>query len=333
MDASHILKELKDEKFHPIYFLSGEEPFYIDQVSNYIENNVLDEAAKAFNQVILYGKEIEFKAVIDNARQFPMMASRRVIIVKEAQEMRSIQQLQSYVESPSPTSILVLCYKHKKLDKRTTFHKALKKNAVVLETKKVYDNQLPAHIQQMVAAESLKIEPKAVSLLAEFVGTDLSKLNNEVKKLGMRLDVGQTITSRHIQEFVGISKDYNIFELQNALGKRDKVKAFRIVEYFAANEKKNPIIISINSLYSYFTKVWQTQSMGSLDDRTLASKIGVFSSYFMKDYRIAARNYQSDKIRQILLDLQEYDGYSKGINRKNIDQGDLLRELTFKILN
>ena len=332
MDAEKILGELKKGIYRSVYFLSGEEPYYIDQISDYIENNALDDAGKAFNQVILYGKEIDFKQVIDNARQYPMMAQRRVVIVKEAQEMRSLTQLQSYIEQPSPQTVLVINHKFKKLDKRTGFAKAIKKHATLLETKKIYDNQLPAYIQQIAKEKKLNIEPKATSLLAEYIGTDLSKINNEIGKLNLRLSEGDTITPQHIQDFVGISKDYNIFELQNALGKRDRAKAFRIVEYFASNEKKNPLIVSINSLYNYFTKVWQTQSLSSLDDRTLASRIGVFSSYFMKDYRLAARNYRQDKLKEILVDLQEYDGFSKGVNRRNPVQGDLLKELVFKIL-
>jgi DNA polymerase-3 subunit delta len=333
LDATQILKDLKAGQYKSVYFLSGEEPYYIDQVSDFIEEHVLDEGGKAFNQVILYGKEIDFKTIVDNARQFPMMAPYRVIIVKEAQEMRSINSLQSYIENPSDQTILVINYKYKKLDKRTGFAKALKQNAVLLETKKIYDSQLPAYIDQIVKDKGLKIDHKATSLLAEYIGTDLSKINNEVEKLNLRLQKGETIDSQHIQDYVGISKDYNIFELQNALGRKDKAKSFQIVEYFASNEKKNPLIASINSLYTYFTKVWQTQSMSTLDDRSLASKIGVFSSFFMKDYRLAARNYTPKKIQSILLDLQEYDGFSKGVDRRNPNQGDLLKELVFKILN
>lgn len=333
MDAQQILAELKSGKYRPIYFLSGEEPYYIDQVSNYIEQNVLDEGGKAFNQVVLYGKEIDFKIVVDNARQFPMMAPYRVIIVKEIQEMKTMKNLQSYIENPSPQTILVLNHKYKKLDKRTGFAKALKTNAVILESKKLYDNQLPGYIEQVVKTKGLKIEPKANKLLAEYIGADLSNINNEINKLALRLKKGETIDPQLIQDYVGISKDYNIFELQNALGKKDGPKAFRIVDYFASNEKKNPLIVSINSLYNYFTKVWLTQSMSSLDDKSLSARIGVFSSFFMKDYRIAARNYSAIKLQTILLDLQEYDGFSKGIERRNPSQGELLKELVFKILN
>lgn len=333
MEAAQILSELKSGNYKPVYFLSGEEPYYVDQISNYIEENVLDEGEKSFNQVILYGKEIDFKAVVDNARQFPMMAPYRVIIVKEAQEMRSLNGLQSYIENPSPQTILVINFKYKKLDKRTGFAKALKGKAVLLETKKIYDNQLPGYIDQIVKSKGLKIAPKATSLLADYIGTNLSKINNEIEKLDLRLNDGETINAQHIQDYVGISKDFNIFELQAALGKKDKAKSFQIVEYFAANEKKNPLIVSINALYGYFTKVWQTQSLSTMDDRSLASKIGVFSSFFMKDYRLAARNYTPRKIQEILLDLQEYDGFSKGVDRRNPNQGDLLKELVFKILN
>jgi DNA polymerase-3 subunit delta len=333
LDANQILAELKSKKYRPVYFLSGEEPYYIDLISDYIETHVLEEAEKAFNQVIVYGKELDFKAIVDNARQFPLMSSYRVVIVKEAQELKTLNNLQSYIENPSPQTILVLNYKYKKLDKRTGFAKAIKKNAVLLETKKLYENQLPGYIEQTVKTNGLKIEPTAVRLLAEYIGADLSNINNEINKLKLRLTKGETINPVMIQEFVGISKDYNIFELQNALGRRDTAKAFRIVQYFASNEKKNPLIVSINSLYNYFTKVWLTQSLSTLDDRSLASRIGVFSSFFMKDYRQAAKLYSSKKIKSILIDLQEYDGYSKGVNRRNPVQGDLLKELVFKILN
>ncbi len=333
MDATQILSDLKAKKYHPVYFLSGEEPYFIDQISDFIEDNILDEGEKAFNQVVLYGKEIDFKAVVDIARQFPMMASYRVIIVKEAQEMKTINNLQSYIENPSPQTILVINYKYKAMDKRTGFAKAVKANAVLLETKKLYDNQLPGYIEQVVKTKGLKIEPKAVSLLAEYIGTDLSNINNEINKLELRLDKGATIDPQLIQDYVGISKDYNIFELQNALGVKDKDKAFRIVNYFAANEKKNPLIVSIGSLYNYFTKVWLTQSLFSLDDRTLAGRVGVYSAFFMKDYRTAAKNYHPVKLKEILVTLQEYDGYSKGIDKRNPEDGELLKELVFKILN
>lgn len=333
MDATQILSDLKAKKYQPVYFLSGEEPYFIDQISDYIEDHVLNEGEQAFNQVVLYGKEIDFKAVVDNARQFPMMASYRVIIVKEAQEMKTINNLQSYIENPSPQTILVLNYKYKSLDKRTGFAKAIKSNAVLLETKKLYDNQLPGYIEQVVKTKGLKIEAKAVSLLAEYIGTDLGNINNEINKLALRLEKGEMIDPQLIQDYVGISKDYNIFELQNALGIKDKEKAFRIVNYFAANEKKNPLIVSISSLYNYFTKVWLTQSLFSLDDRTLAGRIGVYSSFFMKDYRIAAKNYHPSKLKNILVTIQEYDGYSKGIDKRNPEDGELLKELVFKILN
>ena len=333
MDAKQILAELKAKKYQPVYFLTGDEPYYIDQISDYIEKNVLDDGARAFNQVVHYGKEIDFKMVVDDARQFPMMAPYRVIIVKEAQEMKSLNNLQSYIENPSPQTILVINYKHKKFDGRSSFAKKVKAKAVFLESKKLYDNQLPAYIEQLVKAKGLKIEPKAISLLAEYIGTDLSNMNNEVNKLALRLEKGGLINPQLIQDFVGISKDYNIFELQNALGKRDVEKAFRIANYFGANEKKNPLIVSISSLYGYFTKVWLTQAMSTMDDRSLASKIGVFSAFFMKDYRLAAKNYHPQKIKQNLLVLQEYDGYSKGIERRNPQQGELLKELVFKLLN
>ncbi len=333
MEADQIILELKAQKYKPVYFLSGEEPYFIDLVSDFIEEKVLDEGEKAFNQVVLYGKEIDFKTVIDNARQFPMMSRYRVIIIKEAQELKTINNLQSYIDNPSPQTILVINYKYKTIDKRTALAKSLKNKAVVLETKKLYDNQLPGYIEQTVKQNGLKIDYKATALLAEFVGSDLSSINNEISKLALRLEKNETISAQLIQDYVGISKDYNIFELQNALGKKDGATAFRIVNYFASNEKKNPLIVSINSLFGFFTKIWLTQSMASMDDRSLANKIGVYSSFFMKDYRLAAKNYPPQKIKEILLTLQEYDGYSKGVDRRNPDQGELLKELVFKILN
>lgn len=333
MEANQILSELKAKKYNPVYFLSGDEPYFIDQISDYIEDNILDEAEKAFNLVVLYGKETDFKTIVDNARQFPMMSRYRVIIIKEAQEMKTITNLQSYLENPSPQTILVINYKYKKIDKRTGFAKALKSGAVVLETKKLYDNQLPGYIEQLVKVKGLKIDPKAVSLLAEYIGTDLANMNNEVNKLALSLEKGGVINSTLIEEYVGISKDYNIFELQDAFGKRDGAKVFRIVNYFASNEKKNPLIVSISSLFSYFTKVWLTQSLFSMDDASLARRIGVYSAFFMKDYRIAAKNYNPQKLKDILITLQEYDGYSKGIDRRNPNDGELLKELAYKILN
>lgn len=330
-----IIKELKAGKYRPVYFLHGAEAYFIDAVADYIEAHALSEAERGFNQTILYGKDTDHLTVVDAARRYPMMAERQVVILKEAQEMRSLKDLIGYVEKPSETTVLVIAHKHKKFNTNTKFGKALKKHAVILDAKKLYDNQVPDWIVQYLKDKKLKITSRAAALLGEYLGTNLSNIANELDKLALNLEQGTEVTVEHIEDNIGISKEYNVFELQKALGMRDVQKANRIIGYFAANPKKNPMPVVLASLYSYFSKVYMLNFLRKTPEKELLSTIGLRSPYFLREYRMTQRNYPLPKTQQVIAYLREYDLKSKGVGYQSTGkpEGELLRELTWKILH
>lgn len=328
-----IIADLKNKRYHPIYFLTGEESYYIDQISDYIQKNVLTEAEKSFNQTVLYGKDTDAVTVMNAAKRFPMMSSHQVIIVKEAQEIKDFDNLIHYIDKPLKSTILVLNYKYKPADKRKKVFKSLLKESVYLEAKKLYDDQLPGWIAEYLAARNRSIEPKAAILLVEFLGSDLSKISNELDKLIISLDENEkTITSKLIERNIGISKDYNNFELQNALGKRDILKANRIINYFADNQKNHPMALTITTLFSYFSKILIYYWLKDKSKENVALQLGV-RPFFVKDYVEAARNYNANMVIRIIEILREYDLKSKGYKGTVIAPGDLLKEMIFKILH
>jgi len=335
MTFSDLLKDLKAKKYQPVYLLHGAEPYFIDVISNYIETTVLSESEKAFNQTVLYGKEVDFKQVVDAARRYPMMAKHQVVLLKEAQEMRSLKELQTYIERPLTSTILVICHKHKKFDSRTKFGKAVNKNAVVLESKKLYDNQLPDWISSYLKERGFSIEPAATNLMAEYLGTNLAKVANELDKLAINLPAKTTITAQHIQENIGISKEYNIFELQKALGQRQVTKANRIVQYFSSNPRKNPLVLMVSSLYAYFSKIYSLHFLKNASEQDILNNLKLRSAYFLKDYRLTARYYNRLQTEAVLALLKEYDLKSKGVNFNNayLREGELMKELVWKILH
>lgn len=328
-----IIKSIKAKDYKPVYFLHGEESFYIDAISNYIEKNVLSEAEKSFNQTILYGKDTDAKTLIDTASRYPMMASHQVVILKEAQEMKELLDLQLYIEKAVPTTILVICYKHGKLDSRTKFAKSLKAHAVIFESKKLYDNQVPDWIAGYVKGKKLAIKPNASQLIAEYLGTDLSKIANELDKLAINLPEGVAIDEKHIQDNIGISKDYNVFELQKALGGRDVVKANRIVRYFAANPRKNPMVVITGSLYNHFSKVYIYHFLRNLPDKKISEALQLKSEFFLKDYKRTAHHYNLKNTQNVISILKEYDLKSKGVDSDNAPEGELMKEMVYKILH
>lgn len=332
MTYQNILSDLKKSKFQPVYFLHGEESYFIDVITKYIEENALTDAEKAFNQVVLYGKEVDFKNVIDNARQFPMMAERRVVILKEAKDMRSLDKLESYFENPSEQTILVIAHKHKKLDGRSKLAKVLKKKAVVFESSPIRDYKIAEWISSYIAGLGYKIDGKSCMLLGEYLGTDLSKITNEISKLIVNLEKGGTISADLIHEKIEISKDFNIFELQNALGKKDSAKSFLITEYFAKNMKNHPLMMLNGSLYNYFLKVMLTSSNLNKSDQEIAKKIKLPNTFFVKEYKLAARNYSMSALAEIFQYIKESDARSKGIGNRSTPPEAILRELVFKIL-
>ncbi len=336
MTAEEILRAVRAKQFHPIYFLHGEEPFFIDQIERAIEAEALPEAEKGFNQTILYGKDVDHLTLLDYLRRYPMMSERQVVILREAQEMKSLGELASYVENPMPTTLFVVCHKHKKVDLRTKFGKALQgKNSVLFESKKLYDNQVAEWIAGYCKTRKRSIEPQAAALLAEYLGADLAKVANELDKLSLNLPAGTAITPAHVQEYVGISKEYNVFELQKAFATRDLPKVTRIREHFSANIRKNPLIVTISSLFAYFSKVYMLHSLKGSSDAELVKALDLRSDWFLKEYKVAANNYSPVQTVRIISLLKEYDLRSKGVDTDTTNTGDeeLMKELFWKILH
>jgi DNA polymerase-3 subunit delta len=336
--AKRILADLRQEKYRPVYLLMGEEGYYTDQISNYIAQNVLTEAERSFNQLILYGKDTTVPQLIDTARRFPMMASRQVVIVREAQDLKKIELLEAYVKQPPVTTLLVICYKGKAVDKRTTFYKLIAKNGEVLESVKPYDNELVTWITGYLGTKNCTIEPKASAILAEYLGADLSKITNELDKLFTLLPEGNKhITAEHIEKNIGISKDYNTFELNSAIAKRDVLTANRIIQHFAHNPNDNPIIVTISTLFMEFSRILKLHFLkrrhgGRVEQAEAASALGIHP-FFVRDYEQAVACYPLGKTLQVISLLREYDMRSKGFNNGAATHGELLRELVFKILH
>ncbi|MFL0110775.1 DNA polymerase III subunit delta [Tenacibaculum maritimum] len=332
-EAEHIVNDLKNGIVKPIYFLMGEEPYYIDKISTYIETHILEASEKGFNQVVMYGRDVSIEEIVASAKRYPMMAERQVLIVKEAQDLsRTIDKLESYAENPQATTVLVLNYKYKKLDKRKKVYKAIAKNGVVFESKKLYENQVSDWIRKVLGAKKYQIEPKAAQMLVEFLGTDLSKINNELEKLISVLPAATIINPVHIEENIGISKDFNNFELRKSVGQKDVLKANRIINYFAQNPKNNPLVMTISLLNSFFTQLLMYHGLKDKSKASVAKNLGV-NPYFVGDYVTAANNYPMRKVSQIIALLREADVKSKGVGANGMPQADILKELLFRILH
>lgn len=328
-----IVNEIKKGNIKPIYFLMGEEPYYIDKLTEYIEDNILTEEEKGFNQMVLYGKDVSIEDVISNAKRYPMMADRQVVIVKEAQELsRTIEKLESYAENPQPTTVLVFAYKYKTLDKRKKITKLLNKVGVVFESKKMYENQVGDWIKRILSGKGYGIEPKAAAMLVEFLGTDLSKISNELDKLMIILPKESTITPKVIEDNIGISKDYNVFELRKAIGERDQLKAYKIADYFSQNPKDNPLVMTTGLVFGFFSQLLQYHGLKDKNPANVAKLLKI-NPYFVKDYDIALRNYPMKKVSAIVATLRDIDVKSKGVGVTAIPQSDLLKEMLVKIFN
>lgn len=332
MNYEDILANLKKKIYHPIYFLMGGESYFIDQISDYISKNVLTEAEKGFNQHVLYGKDTDVDTIITHSRRFPMMANHQVIIVREAQNIKKIEDLEPYIKAPLQSTILVICYKYKTIDKRKSFAKQLAKSSVLFESKKIYDNKLPSWINGYLSAHNYSIAPQASAMLAEYLGTDLSKVANELNKLIITLPEGSKITPDHIEKNIGISKDYNIFELQNALADRNILKANQIINYFAANPSSSPITRTISSLYYYFMKILTYHFLPDKSPNSVASALQL-NPYFVKSYIAASKVYNPKKLVEIMGILREYDMKSKGMGNVSTPPGELQKEMVYKILH
>ncbi|MFN7326678.1 MAG: DNA polymerase III subunit delta [Chitinophagales bacterium] len=330
-----ILRDIASRKFAPLYLLHGEESFFIDKIEAAIEQQVLSEAEKSFNQTIVYGKDTDPMGLLDVLRRYPMMSERQVVILREAQDAKGLDQLIPYFNQPMSSTVFVLCHKHKKLDMTTKVGRALKANAVVFEAKKLYDNQVPDWIGSYTKSHGLSIEAAASQLMAEYLGTDLSKVANEIDKLALNLSKGTSINTRHIEEYVGISKEYNIFELQKALATRDLERVTRIRLYLEGNIRKNPLLMIVSSLFSFFSKVYLLHFLKNSSEAEKLKVLGLKSEWAMREYKTAVGRYSLAHTQYILSVLKEYDLRSKGIGNDSTSNPDelLLKELFWKILN
>ncbi|MDH5609810.1 MAG: DNA polymerase III subunit delta, partial [Cyclobacteriaceae bacterium] len=321
------------------YFLQGEEPFFIDNIISHIEANALDDSQKGFNQYVLYGRDADVPTILSVARKYPMMGERQVVIVKEAQELKGLNKednqkmLVAYLENPLPSTVLVFGYKYKNIDKRTKFGKAIEKNSVFLHSKRIYDNQVPGWIQSYAQARQVRVSQRAVMLLSENIGNNLQRLSNEIEKLLLNVGEGGEISEKEVHRFVGISKEYNIFELQNALSVGNLAKALKIANFFSANPSNNPLVLTLFSLFSYFTKLLLIHESPSKEKNALASRIGV-NPFFVEEYLAAARRYSLPRVLQNIELIHQADLHSKGIgfSMGKDKEGELLKELVFNLM-
>lgn len=327
-----IISDIHKKKYAPVYFLMGEEPYFIDMISDTLEEEVLDETEKAFNQIVVYGRDVDVDTVAAHAKSFSMMGGYMVVIVKEAQDLKDIEDFEKYLDVIPPTTILVFDYKYKKLDKRRALAKKIDKMGVLFESKKLYDNNIPGWIQNYLADKGYSITPKAMQMMADYLGTDLHKIRNELEKLIIVIPKSKKIDDDDVERNIGISKDFNVFELQNAIGRRDVVKANRIVNYFGDNVKENPLLVTAITLYGYFSKLLKVHYATDPSPNGLAAALGV-SPFFVRDYQTAARNYSvADCVRCIAV-LREFDLKSLGYQIGDVTAKDLYREMIFKLLH
>jgi DNA polymerase III subunit delta len=340
MDAStkKILIDLKARKFNPVYFLQGEESYFIDVISDYIESNALSDAEKGFNQVVVYGKDAAMATILTHARRFPMMSQFQVVIVKEAQEIQDLNKeigaklLLEYLKQPVPSTILVFCHKHKTLDKRRELGKNIEKLTTSVTSKKLYDNQLPDFVREYAHERKAPMDDQAVLALCEFVGNDLNRLANEIDKLMISLQPGESITADRVMNQVGVSKEYNIFELQKAILQKNSLTVAKIVNYFESNTKKNPMIPIVAFLYSFFSKALLASQAEDKSEKGLAIALKV-SPYAIRDYSLALQQYPAEKILTNISLLKEADLKLKGVNTGSTSEGQIFRELVYRLMN
>lgn len=332
MPADKIINEWEKNIFKPVYWLEGDEEYYIDKLMNYARDHILNENEAAFNLITFYGKDANWVDVINACRRYPMFAERQVVLLKEAQQMRDVDKLETYVENPLYSTILIISYKDKKIDGRTRFAKVLKEKGVMLTTKKMYENQLPEWTKEMIESKGLTISQKGLMLLVDHTGNDLTRIENEIEKISLNLGQRKNITEDDIEEFIGVSKDFNVYELQAAMANKDLAKAIRIIQYFESNPKAGPIQLILPSLYSFFSKVFMIYGVGSKDEKAVATALGV-NPFFVKDYLKAANYFTYPQVEAILLLLHNYNLRSVGINDSGTEDASLLKEMVFKMIS
>ena len=331
MSVEKIIGDWKKGSFKPIYWLEGDEPYYIDQIVNYAEKNLLTESEAGFNLTIFYGRDANWTEVANTCKRFPMFSERQVVLLKEAQFMKDITKLESYAEKPQPSTVLIISSKDKKLDTRTKFGKAMKKNAEIVAFKKIYDNKLPEWITNRVKQLGYQASPKAVMLLAEHIGNDLSRIENEINKLAVNLTDRKEITEDDIETYIGISKDYNVFELQRSVAAKDLPRVVSMIQYFEKNPKAAPVQVILPTLYNFFSKTSMVFYAGN-NEAAIASALGVHP-FFAKDYIAAARTYGHEGVDRTLLLLHAYNLKNIGIGNGGSSESDLLKEMMVKIMS
>jgi len=327
-----ILSDWKKGNFKPIYWLEGDEPYFIDQVIAYAEHKILTESEAGFNLTVFYGKDADWAAVINACRRYPMFSERQVVVLKEAQQMKDLEKLEGYIDNPQPSTVFVVSYKDKRVDGRSKLAKILKQKGELMTTKKIYESQLPEWTNKMVQSHGLTITQKALLLLVDHIGNDLSRLVNEIEKLAVNLVGQKNISEDDIEKYIGVSKEFNIFELQDAITKKNFSKAIRIIQYFEANPKAGPLQMVLPALYNYFSKVFTIFGIGAQDEKAIAAALGIHP-FFIKDYMLAAKNYNYQGIEKILLLLHQYNLRGIGIHDAGTGDAGLMKEMIVKIMN
>jgi DNA polymerase-3 subunit delta len=331
MTVDKILGDWRQKRFKPVYWFEGEEEYFIDELVNYAEHHILTQSEASFNLSIFYGKDASWAEVINACRKYPMFGDRQVVLLKEAQQMRDIERLEPYIDKPLSSTIFVVSYKEKKIDGRSRMSKLLKEKAELFSSKKMYDNQLPDWTNDLIKSKGYSISPRALHLLVDHIGNDLSRISNELEKILINLKDRKSISEDDIERFVGVSKEYNVFELQDALVKKDMAKAIRIVQYFEANPKAGPIQMILPALYNFFSKVYMLFGQSAKDEKTIAANIGT-NPYFVKDYIAAAKIYNYEGVESAILLLHEYNLKSVGVNSINAEDASLLKEMIAKMI-
>ncbi len=331
MSAEQIIRDWKRKIYKPIYWLEGEEEYFINEVMDFAEHHLLTEEEKSFNLSVFYGKDADWAAVVNACRRYPMFAERQVVLLKEAQQMRDLPKLESYIQRPLESTVFVVSYKDKKVDGRGKLAKLLKEKGELLSTKKIYENQLPEWVSELLRTKGLDIQQKALMLLIDHIGNDLTRIKSEIEKIQINLGNRKMIMEDDVENFVGISKEFNVFELQAALVRKDLSKAIRIIQYFGSNPKAAPIQLILPSLYGFFSKVYMIFGLGVTDEKTTAAALGV-SPFFVKDYIQASKNYGFRGVENALLLLHQYNLKSIGIGSLNVEDSELMKELVVKMV-
>ncbi len=332
MTFQQLLKTIREKSLSPVYFLHGKETFYIDELVKHFEQDVLTESEKAFNLTILYGREVDQKKVLDHVRQFPVMAEKQLVILKEAADMRNLGDLEGYVKSPNPHCVFVIVHRNKQLDKRKSFYKALAKHAVLFESKALKEKELPSWIGQYAKSKGVRIEPVAIDMLVELIGSNLGNLSNELDKMMIGMEKGSSVTKDQVLAEIGMSKEFNIFELQSAIARGNAFKVHQIARHFTAHIKEFPLPMLIGVLYNFYSKLYMAAATPNMADDQLAKRLGFSSAWFIQDYKAAIKRYSYNDVERCLSILHQYDLKMKGMGARNPGHQALMLELIDQLL-